>query len=133
MDPIGQEPVQLLRCQNFDAKVTGVKDLFDLKPTPMLCDAIWILLRDAANVTQVPTMSIGTNAPNYDNVCPAGALTGLDVPGEWFRIPVGTAVGTAGVRRGLSSSAGASVKANVTQAAQADVYIVEVIPQAGSV
>jgi hypothetical protein len=84
------------------------------------------MLRGVSGFTSVPTLSVGTNAPDYNNVLPAVSTAGLDAEGEYFRIPVGTAVGTGGVFRGMAPVSSASLKAQVTVAAVATQYDIEV-------
>jgi hypothetical protein len=125
-EAIDSVPVQLHRCTNFSAKNTGVQDLLDTAPTPFMPMFLIVMLRAVSGFTSVPTISIGTNAPNYNNIVPATALTALDAVGEYFRVPIGTAVGTGGVFRGMAPESSVSVKANVTVAAVATTYDIEV-------
>ena len=118
--------VQLIRTSPINAKNTGVCDLFDTDPTPFMPLFLIVMLRGVSGFTSVPTISIGTNATDYNNILPATALTGLDSVGEYFRVPVGTAVGTGGVFRGMSPVSSVSLKAKVTVAAVATVYDIEV-------
>lgn len=124
-DPLARLPVELMRCTNFSAKVTGVYDLVDTDPTPFMPFFIIVMLRNVVGFTSVPTLSIGTNGPNYNNVLPATALTGVDVNGEYYRIPVGTSL-AGGVFRGMSPGDSVSLKANVTVGAVATAYDIEV-------
>lgn len=51
--------------------------------------AATFVLVEASGVTTVPHVSIGTNAPNYDNVVPNTILTGFDsgVPYPTVQVP----------------------------------------------
>lgn len=124
-EAVSKDPILCLRTVGFSAKATGVKDLLDTDPTPFMPIFIIVHLRAVSGFTSVPTLSIGTNSPNYDNVIPTSAMTGLDAVGEYFRVPVGTSL-AGGVFRGIAPSASVSLKANVTVAAVATTYDVEV-------
>jgi hypothetical protein len=119
------ELVLLLRCSVISGLSTGAILLIETESTPLMPIFVVVYLRAVAGLTSVPTMSIGTNAPNYDNVIPAAVLAGLDVQGEYFRIPVGTAL-AGGVFRGMSPSSSVKLYANVTVAAVATTYDTEV-------
>jgi hypothetical protein len=133
MDPIAIDQISNFRCQNFDATQIGVKDLFDTQPTPFLPHCIVIMLRAVSGFVSVPTISLGTNAPNYDNVLAASPMAALDVAGECFRLPVGTQIGTTGIYRLNAPGSSVSLKANVTVPAVATQYVVEVIVEGGYV
>ena len=126
MDPISKDQVTLFRTQNFSGKVAGVHDLMDTDPTPFMPINMIVMLRAVSGFVSVPTVSIGTNAPDYNNILPASALTGLDAIGEYFRLALGTQIGTTGTYRGMSPSSSVAIKANVTSAAVATTYDVEV-------
>ena len=124
--PISRDPVTLMRTNAINAKQTGVYDLLDTDPTPFMPLFLIVMLRGVAGFTSAPTISIGTNATDYNNILPATALTGLDAEGEYFRVPVGTAVGTAGVFRGMAPVSSVALKAKIPVAAAATVYDIEV-------
>lgn len=118
--------MEYFRTPTFDAKVTGVKDLFDTMQTPFMPFFMVLHLRGVTGFTSVPTVSVGTNAPTYNNVLAATALTGLDAEGEYIRLPIGTELGSSGAFRGIAPGSSVSLKANVTVAAVATTYDLEV-------
>jgi hypothetical protein len=123
----------LFRCPVFSAKAQGTFDLLTTDSTPFLPFFIVVILRRVAGFVSVPTISIGTNGPAFDNVIAATPMTGLDVAREYFRVPIGTPVGTNGVFRGIAPGESVDLKAKVTVGAQADVYDVEVVVVGGPV
>jgi hypothetical protein len=121
-----RDAVTLERCPTFSATQQGTFDLLTTDPTPFMPMFFIVMLRGVAGFTSVPTVSFGTNATAYDNIIPATALAALDVVGEYFRVPIGTVVGTGGVFRGMAPLASVAVKAKVTVAAVASQYDIEV-------
>lgn len=54
-------------------------------------EAVFINVRSANNVSVVPTISIGTNAPNYDNICSSILLTGMTAVNKYTRASINVA------------------------------------------
>ncbi len=81
--------------RDVDGKTTGPLTLFTTNeegpfvPTQLIAGVIGI-----AGFTSVPTMSLGTNSPNFNNIIAATPLTGLNALGKYavLAIASGTAV-----------------------------------------
>jgi hypothetical protein len=72
----------------IDATVVGSAFLF--KNFPLVFGPIKILVycKTASQITIPPTISVGTNAQDYDNIIPATVLTGLVETDQTFEIEV---------------------------------------------
>lgn len=68
----GTLPLGYVRCTTAGAKVIGLVGQNNRAFLPQF----WrLFVRLAQGVTQIPTISMGTNSPNYDNLLTATALT----------------------------------------------------------
>lgn len=74
----------------IDAKVTGARLIAVINGAATLFFPYRarVVCRSANAITVPATMSIGTNAPNYNNVYAAGTLTGLTQLGDLLNLPV---------------------------------------------
>lgn len=72
----GTMPLGLVSCLTIGPKVIGIVGRNGSAFLPQF----WrLFIRLAQGVTQVPTISMGTNGPNYDNLLAATALTNWSV------------------------------------------------------
>jgi len=122
-EAIARLPLELFRTQEIDAKATGTHELMTTDPTPFMPFFVVIYVRNAAGVTGVPSISIGTN-DDANNVLPITSLAALDTTGEYARLPIGTVLAN-GVFRGMAPQSSVTLKIKVTTAAQATTYWLE--------
>jgi len=73
--PYGFNPVQdIVGLRDINGLTTGAIDLMVTRPTPFLPVQILVAVHELAGFTSSPTVSLGTNSPNYNNIVAATAL-----------------------------------------------------------
>lgn len=108
-------PTSCFQTLNIDGKSIGDTDLF----TSVDGGGWWIiaasfLTPDAVAVVTPPTVSIGTNSPNFNDVMPATVLTGLTSSNQTITVPITTAAQRIPASAGTTFTLRVSVAANAT-------------------
>lgn len=99
------------KSPNLNAKNTGSIFLFNNLPFSFGATKIMFHCLTADSITVPPTISVGTNAPDYDNIFAAQQLPGLTAEKEYMSFPLDNQL--------LNDiPANTPIYANISQAAQ---------------
>lgn len=106
--------VSIFQVQNVDGKTIGNTSMFDSVSTGwyFLWASFWS--NNAGGVVTPPTVSIGTNSPNFNDIMPAASLTGLTGSNLTLTIPIITAAIRSPFAAGTTITLRVSVAATAT-------------------
>lgn len=110
-------PAIQYKARNIDGTSTGTTNLFTTQVVNFRSMQLVIDLTSVSNFVTPPTISVGTNAGNYDNILPATILTGLSAGSTHILIQI------EGIMPDIAQST--SVKLNISIAAVASTYTVD--------
>ena len=105
--------MDLRNATSFVIMTTNVDELFRFHPITLVMQ-----LTAVSGFVAVPTISLGTNASNYDNLVPATALIGMSTVNDAIAFSI---VG----RPYPSMAAGTEIRLRVSVAANATTYVVK--------
>lgn len=72
-----------------NGKVVGNTLIFTTDSTKRFVPTgLYVTVTNTSGLSLVATVSVGTNSPNYNNICAAALLTGLDTNNEILQLPL---------------------------------------------
>lgn len=115
---VSRKTVCVLGQSDIDGKTLAT---VDIEAAHAIASSMLMRVRfvaqDIDTLTSVPTVSIGTNATDYDNILAATALSDLAVTGDWQLVQLST---------GAVISADTMIKCKVTVAAVATTFLLKI-------